>query len=80
MVSINPFIIIGLGFSVLAALAAFLITYEEWSRHYVSKSEPLKYAIEAAIVAFSVFAFLTILIVAFVSRLILSDASNQFDR
>ena len=71
MASINPFIIIGLGFSVLAALAAFLITYDEWSHHYPSKWEPFKYAIEAAVVAFVVFMILTVFIVAFVGRFIL---------
>ena len=64
----NPFIIIGLGFSALAALAAFLITYEEWSHHYPGKREPFKFAMEAAIVAFLVFAVLTILVNLFVSR------------
>jgi polyferredoxin len=58
--------------STLAALAAFLITYEEWSHHYPSKREPLRYGIEAAIVAFLVFVVLTILAGAFVSRFILN--------
>ncbi len=65
----NAFIAIGLALSLLAALAAFLITYEEWSHHYTSKREPLKFAIEASIVAFVVFMILTILASAFVSRL-----------
>jgi hypothetical protein len=68
MEPINPFIIIGLGFSVLAAIAAFLITYEEWSHHYTSKNEPFKYGIETAVVAFLVFAILTMFVVAFVDR------------
>jgi len=61
MGSINPLITIGFILSALAALAAFLITYEEWSHHYASKREPLKYAFEAAVVAFLVFAALTLL-------------------
>jgi len=68
MVAINPFVVFGLGFSVLAALAAFLITYEEWSHHYPSKEKPLRYAIEAAVVAFLVFVVLTMLVIAFVTR------------
>ncbi|MDI6829148.1 MAG: hypothetical protein QME62_11770 [Armatimonadota bacterium] len=69
MAQSNAFIAIGLVLSILAALAAFLITYEEWSHHYTSKREPLKFAIEASIVAFVVFMVLTILASAFVSRL-----------
>jgi predicted membrane protein len=65
---VSPFVVIGLMLSALAALAAFLITYEEWSHHYASKREPLKFAIEAAIVAFLVFAILTVLVNVFVSR------------
>ena len=67
--SINPFIIIGLGFSVLAALAAFLITYEEWSHHYASNREPIRYALEAAVVAFLVFILLTLLASIFIGQL-----------
>jgi polyferredoxin len=69
MGSINPFIPIGFMLSVLAALAAFLITYEEWSHHYARKREPLRYAFEAAVVAFLVFAALTLLASVFVSQL-----------
>lgn len=57
----NPFIPIGLALSVLAGLAAFLITYEEWSHHYASKREPLRYALEAGVVAFLAFVILTML-------------------
>ncbi|MDH7482365.1 MAG: hypothetical protein QHH26_10395 [Armatimonadota bacterium] len=66
----NAFIAIGLALSVLAALAAFLITYEEWSHHYTSHTQPLKFALEAAVVAFVVFSVLTILAAAFVCRLV----------
>jgi len=69
----NPFIVIGLGFSVLAGLAAFLITYEEWSRHYPSKREPLRHALNAAVFAFLVFVALTLLATAFVNQFILSE-------
>jgi len=70
MASINPFIVIGLGFSALAALAAFLITYEEWTHHYPSNREPIRYGIEAAIVAFIVFAILTVLSAYFVGLIV----------
>ncbi len=35
---------------------AYLITYNEWVRHYPTKKEPRKMALEAAIFAFVVFA------------------------
>jgi len=69
-VVMNPFIAIGFVLSGLAALAAFLITYEEWSHHYPTKNEPLRHAIWAAIVTFVVFAILTLLVVAFSDRFI----------
>ncbi len=68
MASVSPFFIIGLGFSVLAALAAFVITYEEWSHHYPSKREPFRHAMQAAIFAFLVFAALTAFVVVFVNN------------
>jgi len=68
MSSIGPFILIGCVFSPLAALAAFLITYEEWSHHYTSGKEPLRHAIEAAVVAFLIFMVLTVLAGVVVSR------------
>jgi hypothetical protein len=46
-----------------------LITYEEWSHHYASKREPLKYDLEAALVSFLVFAALTLLASAFIGWL-----------
>ena len=64
----SPFLIIGAMFSALAALCAFLITYEEWTHHYSSHKEPFKHAIEAAIVAFVVLMILTALAAVFVNR------------
>jgi len=55
------FIVIGAGFGVLAALAAFVIIYEEWSHHYAHGSEPLKHAMRVAVVTFTVFIILSIL-------------------
>lgn len=73
MASGNPFIIIGLGFSVLAGLAAFLITYEEWSRHYPDKREPLRHALSAAFFAFIVFVVLTLIAIAYMNQFILNE-------
>jgi len=69
MTSVNPLIAIGLVLSALAGFAAFLITYDEWSHHYPDKREPLRYGLEAGIVAFTVFAILTVLVSFFVTRL-----------
>jgi len=55
------FIMIGSGFGVLAALAAFVITYEEWSHHYAQGTEPFKHALKVAVVTFTVFIILSIL-------------------
>ena len=66
------FMLIGLPFSALAALAAFLITYEEWSHHFSTNGKPLTYAIRAAIVTFVVFAVLTVLAGIVVTRFVSS--------
>ncbi|GEM_PF-5500571 len=34
---------------------SFLITYQEYSRHFLSKREPLKMAVEIAVVTFLLF-------------------------
>lgn len=67
-----PLIAIGFVLSGLAAVGAFLITYEEWTHHYPTKSEPFRHAIWAAVVTFAVFALLTLFVVAFVVRYIAS--------
>jgi len=59
----NPIsLAIGLVFSPIAAAMAFLITYGEYSRHYTDKKIPLKFAIEAAIMTFIIFAVISFLI------------------
>lgn len=68
MGAISLALTIGLVLSTLAAIAAFLITYDEWSRHYANRREPLKLAMQSAFFAFLVFAVLTVLAVAFVNR------------
>lgn len=49
------FLGIGIVSGALAALLAYFITYGEWSRHYPTKREPRKMALEAAVFAFVVF-------------------------
>jgi len=62
MKPINPvFLIIWLIGSPLAALCAFLITYNEYAHHYSGRKEPLKIAIEAAVFTFIAFVILGVL-------------------
>jgi len=60
--SINLAIIFGLILSPLAALMAFLITFEEYKHHYPDNSVPLKTALEVAVVTFLFFFIVSILI------------------
>jgi len=50
----------------IAAVMAFLITYEEYSHHYTDKKKPLKFAFEAAIFTFIVFGILSLLVSFFI--------------
>jgi len=52
---------IGLGaiISTVAAISAFLITYEEYLKHYPDKIRPFKIALRTAVAAFLFFAALT---------------------
>jgi H+/Cl- antiporter ClcA len=59
------FLIIGIVVGLFASLIAFLITYDEYSHHYVDKRNPLRLAVEAAVFAFVVF-FLLAMITGFV--------------
>jgi len=49
-------------FSALAALCAFVITYEEYSKHYPDKKRPLKMAARTALATFAFFAVITFLL------------------
>jgi hypothetical protein len=53
---------IALIFSPLASAMAFIITYGEYLHHYPDKKQPMKLAIEAALVAFAFFIGLSFLI------------------
>jgi len=48
-------VIFGSSFGLLGAIMSFLITYQEYSRHFLSKREPLKMAVEIAVVTFLLF-------------------------
>jgi hypothetical protein len=49
------FLVIGLIFAPLAALMAFLITYEEYSHHYSRRRPALLHGLRAALFAFVIF-------------------------
>lgn len=55
--SLDLFIAIGGIFGFLAALMAYLITYNEYMHHYQSSREPRKLASQAAIFTFFLFRF-----------------------
>ena len=52
---------IGLALGLVAALMAFLITYGEYSRHFMTKSRARKISFETAFVVFAVFFIITII-------------------
>ncbi len=61
MISLS--LLIGLVFSPLAGVCAFLITYHEYQRHYPGDSKkPLRLALETAVVALAVFMILSLMI------------------
>lgn len=47
-------VIIGFAFGFVGALMAFLITYGEYSRHYMTKKRVVKISLETASVIFAV--------------------------
>jgi len=59
-------ILIGLMLSPIAAVMAFLITYEEYSHHYTDKKKSLKVALGAAIFTLIIFGILSLLISLFI--------------
>jgi hypothetical protein len=67
-VIISLTLLIGLFFSPLAGLCAFLITYHEYQRHYADKRQPLRIALEAALFTFVFFVIASIVIGFVLSR------------
>ena len=55
-------LLIGSVVGLFAGLMAFLITYEEYARHYVERQKPLRLALEAAAFAFFVFLVLSVVV------------------
>ena len=52
---ITGFIFIDLLFSVIAAIVAFGITYNEYVHHYATKKEPVRLALDTALFTFITF-------------------------
>ena len=61
-------IIIGAGFALLAAISAFLITYNEYSHHFTDKKRAIKISLETSLVIFIVFIAVTVITVFTLSR------------
>ncbi len=60
---INPItLLVGIVFVPLAAFMAYLITYEEYRRHYPDKHKPRQLALEAAITTLIFFLLISIAI------------------
>jgi H+/Cl- antiporter ClcA len=53
-------LLIGVLFGLMAALAAFIIIYSEYSRHRLARSQVWREAIGGAVVAFVVFLLLSL--------------------
>jgi len=62
--------VIGLFFSFMAAIMAYIITYREYLHHYLDKRDTFRTAMKSAIFAFLVFLAISILLAVFLRRLI----------
>jgi len=50
-------------FALIAGMMAYLITYNEWMRHYPTKKEPKKIALEMAFFTFIIFVVIIFFVV-----------------
>jgi hypothetical protein len=57
------YVVLAAVFSTLAALCAFVITYEEYLKHFPDKRRPLKIAAKMSLVAFAFFMLISLVIV-----------------
>jgi|GEM_PF-760438 len=60
--------LIFLPFALIAAVMAYLISYNEWMHHYPTKKEPKKIALEAAFFTFIIFIAIIFFIVYILTR------------
>ena len=69
MSSILPILGFGSIPGFFASLIAFIVTYDEYTKHYVDKRMPFRLALEAAL-----FAFFVVLVLAIITGFILTKA------
>jgi len=61
------YLVLAAVFSTLAALCAFVITYEEYSRHFPGKRKPVKIAVQMSLSAFAFFMVMSVLLMVVIS-------------
>ena len=61
MQSFGLFFFIGLIFSPLAAFIAFIITYEEYTHHFIDKKKAFEHGLQMAFITFVVFIIVSLL-------------------
>ena len=66
----NVIIIIGLIFSPIGAVMAFLITYEEYTHHYADQRKIFRQAVKTAVFTFFVLLAVTIIAGLFLRRIV----------
>jgi hypothetical protein len=69
----SAFLFLGIGSGFFVGLLAFVITYDEYSRHYTDRRRPLRLALEAAAFAFFVFLALSVAIGFVLTRAYMSQ-------
>jgi uncharacterized membrane protein len=62
--------VIGLFFSLMASIMAFIITYREYTHHYLDKQDTFNTSFKAAVYTFAVFIVLSIFLAIFLRRII----------
>ena len=63
-------LVVGLIFSPIGALMAFLITYDEYQRHFPGKKEPLMHAIQSGLITLFVFMIISFVIGLFMNSVV----------
>jgi hypothetical protein len=61
------YIVLGAAFSILAALCAFVITYEEYLKHFPDKQRPLKMAAQMSLAAFAFIMLISALLLVIIN-------------
>jgi len=71
LIKINLIIlVIGSVFGLIAAVMAFLTTYEEYTHHFLDKKEPFRLGMRTAVFTFIVFVVLSILAGVILSKMV----------